>query len=99
MAEKGRYLLLEKGVKDYDLNSYPIPHTVSPVELKEAMEFLLSVLPPDESFKVQLKDPSTMSIKELKGAIKKAGLGNKAVGLMEKDEFVKLLQDHRAEKL
>ncbi|KAG7352679.1 carboxylesterase [Nitzschia inconspicua] len=99
MAEKTKYMLLEKGLKDYDLHSYPIPHTVSPAELREAMQFLLSVLPPDESFKVQLKDPSSMSIKELKGAIRKAGLGNKAVGLMEKAEFVKLLQDHRAGKL
>ena len=99
MAEKTKYKLLEVGVEDYDLHSYPIPHTVSPAELRESLQFLSSVVPPDGSFQVQLKDPSEMSIKELKGAIRKAGLGNKAVGLMEKQEFVKLLQDHRDGKL
>jgi lysophospholipase-2 len=99
MAEKSKYTLMEAGVEHYDLHSYPIPHTVSPAELRESLEFLSSVLPPDGSFSVQLKDPSAMSIKELKGAIRKAGLGNKAVGLMEKSEFVKLLQDHRDGKL
>lgn len=99
LAEKTKYLLMEKGVKNYDLRSYPIPHTVSPLELRDAMEFLVSVLPPDDSFKIQLKEPSDMSIKELKNAILKAGLGSKAVGLMEKKEFVQLLQDHRAGKM
>ncbi len=36
-----------------------------------------------------------MSVKELKAAIRKAGLGQQAVGLMEKQEFVKLLKDYR----
>ena len=40
-----------------------------------------------------------MSVKELKAAIRKAGLASKAVGLMEKSEFIKLAQDHRAGKL
>jgi hypothetical protein len=39
-----------------------------------------------------------MSVKELKAAIRKAGLNRKAVGLMEKHEFVKLLQEHREGK-
>jgi predicted esterase len=99
MAEKTKFMLLDKGVEDYALYSYPIPHTVSPAELRESLQFLMSRLPPDESFEVQLKDPTTMSIKELKGAIRKAGLGNKAAGLVEKVEFVKLLQDYRAGKL
>ena len=42
-----------------------------------------------------MKDPSEMSVKELKAAIRKAGIGSKAVGLMEKSEFVKLVKDHR----
>jgi hypothetical protein len=67
--------------------------------LRESLKFLNAVLPPDETFKVQVKDASDMSVKELKAAIRKAGLGNKAVGLMEKSEFVKLLQDHRDGKL
>ena len=36
-----------------------------------------------------------MSVKELRAAIRRAGLGSQAVGLMEKSEFVKLLRDHR----
>ncbi|KAL3908062.1 MAG: hypothetical protein SGARI_003239, partial [Bacillariaceae sp.] len=60
MAEKTKYKLLEAGVEDYDLHSYPIPHTVSPAELRESLQFLSSIVPPDGSFKVQLKDPSSM---------------------------------------
>ena len=45
--------------------------------------------------KGKLKEPSKMSVKELKEAIRNAGLGSKAVGLVEKSEFVKLVQDHR----
>jgi dienelactone hydrolase len=100
MAGKTKAKLAELGMKaDYTLKSYPIPHTVSPQELRDALAFLGRVLPPDETCKVQLKDPSSMSVKELKAAIKKAGLGSKAVGLMEKSEFAKLLQDHRDGRL
>ena len=42
-----------------------------------------------------MKDPSEMSVKELKEAIRQAGLGQKALGLTEKSEFVKLLKKHR----
>jgi hypothetical protein len=37
-----------------------------------------------------------MSVKELKAAIHKAGLDHQARGLIEKQEFVKLLRDHQA---
>jgi len=81
----------------YELKSYQgMQHTVIPQEIQDWMKFCLTVLPPDgHGFKVTLKDPSQMSVKELKEAIRNAGLGSKAVGLMEKSEFVKLLQDHR----
>ena len=97
MAEKTKSILTERGVKNYSLNSYPIPHTVSPSELGDALAFLKTVLPFDESIKVTLKDPKDMSVKELKAAIRKAGLS--AVGLMEKSEFIKMVQDHRDGKL
>lgn len=97
MAEKTKAKLIEMGVKDYNLNSYPIPHTVSPTELDDAMVFLEKVLSHDESVKITLKDPKEMSVKELKAAIRKAGLN--AIGLMEKSEFIKLVQDHRDGKL
>ena len=38
-----------------------------------------------------------MSVKELKAAIRDAGLANKAVGLCEKKEFVTLLTEHKKE--
>lgn len=97
MAEKTKSILMERGLKDYSLNAYPIQHTVSPSELGDALGFLKKVLPLDESVKVTLKDPKDMSVKELKAAIRKAGLS--AVGFMEKSEFINLVQDHRDGKL
>ena len=47
---------------------------------------------------MNLKPPSEMSIKELKLAIKNAGLVNKAISFSEKYEFVKLLEDHYSQK-
>ena len=40
----------------------------------------------------EVKDPSVMTIKELKAAIADAGLGQEAAGFVEKSEFVELLQ-------
>ena len=82
------------GVEDYTLESFPIPHSISPPELQKVLAFMAKVLPPDTSYNVQLKDPKDMSVKELKAAIRKAGLST--VGLMEKSEFIKLLTDFRA---
>jgi len=95
MAQKTKETVEGLGVKSYTLESFPIPHTVSPAELQKMMQFLAKTLPPDDSCKIKLKDPKDMSIKELKAAIRKAGLGSKAVGLMEKSEFIKLVQDYR----
>jgi lysophospholipase-2 len=96
VAEKSREMVLSKGATKYELKSYSgMQHTVSMEEIGDLKEFLVSVLPPDDTCKVQLKDPSEMSVKELKAAIRKAGLGSKAVGLMEKKEFIQLLEEHR----
>ncbi|GKZ01337.1 hypothetical protein MPSEU_001084700 [Mayamaea pseudoterrestris] len=95
MAEKSQQAVTAKGCKSYTLKSYAVGHSIHPDELKDATEFLRNVLPDDDSFCIQLKDPSEMSIKELKAAIRKAGLQHKAVGLMEKHEFVKLVQESR----
>ena len=99
LAEKTKDKLIEMGVQEYNLNPYPIPHTVSPSELNDAMAFVKKKIPFDESVKITLKDPSTMSVKELKAVIRKAGLIDKAVGFMEKSEFIKLVQDHRDGKI
>ena len=96
VAQKSQELLAEKGAKEYSLKSYPgVVHTVSMEEVSDVKEWLQKVLPPDDSCRITVKDPSEMSVKELKAAIRKAGLGQQAVGLMEKQEFVKLLQDYR----
>jgi lysophospholipase-2 len=95
VAQKSQELLAEKGAKEYVLKPYAgVVHTVSMEEIQDVKDFLKRVLPPDDSCKIAVKDPSDMSVKELKAAIRKAGLGQQAVGLMEKQEFVKLLKDH-----
>ncbi|CAB9527698.1 Acyl-protein thioesterase [Seminavis robusta] len=88
-----------KGATNYELKTFPVQHTVSPQELVAVEEFLRKCLPPDDSCKIKVKDAKEMSIKELKAAIKKAGLSNKATGFCEKSEFIKLVQDHRDGKL
>jgi predicted esterase len=99
MAEKTKQRLIQAGIEDYTLKTFPIPHTVSPEELQGMMRFVASVLPPNDSCRITLKDPKDMSVKELKAVIKNAGLSHKTIGLMEKSEFVKLVEDHRAGKL
>lgn len=95
MAEKSQQAVTALGCKSYTLKSYTVGHSINNDELRDVTQFLRNILPDDESCRVQLKDPADMSIKELKAAIRKAGLQHKAVGLMEKHEFVKLVQEHR----
>eukprot|EP00559_Dactyliosolen_fragilissimus_P001051 CAMPEP_0184859904 /NCGR_PEP_ID=MMETSP0580-20130426/4867_1 /TAXON_ID=1118495 /ORGANISM="Dactyliosolen fragilissimus" /LENGTH=220 /DNA_ID=CAMNT_0027356777 /DNA_START=313 /DNA_END=978 /DNA_ORIENTATION=- len=102
MALKTHEHLTNAGATKLSLKEYKgMQHTVLPEEIADVQKFLQELLPSDvgEDCKVKLKDPSEMSIKELKAAIRNAGLGSKAVGLMEKSEFVRLVQDHRNGKL
>ena len=100
MAEKSREALLGMGVTNYELKSYKgLVHSVNMEEVADVMAFLTRVLPPDKSCRIQLKDPSEMSVKELKAAIRSANLGSQAIGFMEKRDFVNLLKDHRNGKL
>ena len=99
LAQKTMEKVKEKGVMNYTVKSYTIGHTVSMDELADVLQFLQGILPDDPSHKIKVKDPSEMSVKELRAAIRKAGLSHKAVGLMEKPEFVRLLQDHLNGKL
>jgi len=105
MARRSKEVLLEeKGAKDYTLKTYPgLVHSVIPEEVQEVMQFLGTILPREgensDEWSVTLKDPKDMSVKELREAIRKAGLGRAAVGFMEKSEFIKLVQDHRDGKL
>jgi lysophospholipase II len=96
--QKTKQHILNKGLQadKYLTKSYPIAHTVSMPEIADVLQFLKQVLPNDETCRIVVKDPTEMSVKELKAAIRRAGLQQKAVGLMEKSEFVRLLQDHRS---
>lgn len=90
----------EKGATDYQLVTYPnLAHSISPKELSDVLVFIQKVLPPDDNYKIQMKDPMDMSVKELKSAIAKAGLGRLALGFSEKGEFIELLKNHRDGKL
>lgn len=99
LAQKSAAKVQEAGVKSYTFKSYPIGHTVDMKELVDVLAFLKDILPHDETSRIKVKEANEMSVKELKDAIRKAGLSGKAVGLMEKPEFVRLLQDHRDGKL
>jgi lysophospholipase II len=98
VAKRSQQLLTDiKGVTNYDLKVYPgLSHSVSSQELEDVLTFIRDVLPPNDAYRVVLKDPSAMSVKELKAAIRRAGLSHKAVGFMEKQDFVKLLVQHRS---
>jgi lysophospholipase II len=103
-ANESQSAVKAKGATNYTLKTYPgLAHSVNPQEISDVLSFLQTILPPggggEGEFKVKLKEPSEMSVKELRGAIAKAGLGRLAVGLMEKREFVELLQNHRDGKL
>lgn len=83
-------------VENYELKPYPgMQHTVLPEELSDALAFLSKVLPPDDTCAVKPKSVDEMSVKELKAAIRKGGLGSKAVGLTEKRELQDLLKEHQ----
>jgi len=99
LAQKTMDSIKAKGVENYTVKSYSIGHTVSMEELADVLQFIQGILPDDPSHKIKLKEPSQMSVKELRGAIRKANLSHKAVGFCEKDEFVRLLQNHRDGKL
>lgn len=99
LAHKTKDRIQDRGVRNYTVRPYPIGHTVSTEELADVLQFVQGVLPDDPSHKIKLKDPGEMSVKELRAAIRKAGLSHKAVGFCEKAEFVGLLQNHRDGKL
>ena len=85
-----------KGATDYTLRSYTgLGHSLNQEEINHAMAFLVQQLPFAADLAIPVKDPSEMSVKELKTAINNAGLQRQAVGLCEKSEFVKLIVEHR----
>jgi lysophospholipase-2 len=100
MAEKSVQKVREMGVSNYTFKGFSsLGHTVDMDELDHVMRFLRTLLPNDPQYRITLPDPSTLSIKELKAAIRREGLTAYTTGYTEKSEFVRLLQDHRMGKL
>lgn len=88
-----------QGVTDYTLKFYRgVGHSISGEELSDVAAFLQQQLPHDPALCLQPKAPAEMSIKELKAAVRQAGLGSQAAGFYEKAEFVRLLEEHYAKK-
>lgn len=99
-AKESQSVVTEKGATNYNLEVYEgLAHSANPKEIADVMTFLEKVLPKVEECYIKLKDPTEMSVKELKAAIVKAGLGSRTQGFSEKSEFIDLLKNHRAGKL
>ena len=99
-AKESQSHVTEKGSTNYKLEIYEgLAHSANPKEIGDVLAFINEILPPVDECYIKLKDPSEMSVKELKAAIVKAGIASKAVGFSEKSEFIELLTSHRAGKL
>jgi len=94
-AYQSKEAVIAMGVSNYEIKTYPMEHSACQEELVDVREFILKILPDDGACYVKLKDPKEMSVKELKEAIKRAGIGRKAIGFMEKSEYVNLLIQFR----
>jgi hypothetical protein len=68
-----------------------LQHSVSQEELGVALAFLQRVLPSSAQPSAG-KPLGEMSVRELKAAIERAGLGQQAVGLLEKKDMAELLR-------
>jgi len=105
MAKRSKEVLInDKGATSYELKTYKgLVHSVNPAEVQDVLSFLNTVLPAEgedkASWLITVKEAKDMSVKELRGAIRKAGLERNAVGFMENSEFVRLVQDYRDGKL
>jgi len=94
-AEKTKGHLVSLGMNNYVLNPHAgLQHSINEKVLDQAREFISKHLPHDATLNIPPKDPSTMSVKELKIAVRDRGLASKAVGFTEKSEFVALLKEH-----
>jgi predicted esterase len=96
-AMKSKEFLVSKGMTSYKLAMFEgMGHTISLAVLDATIDFIKLYFYQDESFIVRPKPFAEMSVKELKQAVREAGIANKAVGLNEKAEFVALLETHHA---
>lgn len=86
-------LIKSKGCTQLEFMELPgIPHSITNEAITKAAAFVCKIIPDDPSKAIAAKDPSSMSVKELRAAIKEHGLEAKARGLSEKSEFVSLLK-------
>ncbi len=94
-AEKTKSHLISLGMTNYVLNPHSgLQHSINEKVLDQAREFILKYIPYDKDLAIPPKDPATMSVKELKIAVRERGLANKAIGFTEKSEFVALLKEN-----
>ncbi|KAL7532570.1 hypothetical protein ACHAXR_005830, partial [Thalassiosira sp. AJA248-18] len=91
----------------YEVKTYPgLDHSVSMDELNHVATFLRRVVPPivDANKEIEkedandMVDPAQMSVRQLRDAIRKAGLEEKAKGMFEKSELIDLMSQHLKEK-
>ena len=95
-AQKTKKHIEDLGFKGYELKEYAgMQHSACPEEIQYALNFLVKCLPDDPTLALKPKDPTDMSVKELKQAIQRAGISKKTLGFSEKSEFVELLKAHR----
>lgn len=73
-----------------------LQHSLNQHVIDDALNHIRTLLPFDPALAIKPKEPSEMSIKELKEAIRNAGLSRQAAGFCEKSEFISLLQSHRS---
>lgn len=95
-------LLEEMDGKDtYEVKTYPgLDHSVSMDELNDVAAFLRRVIPPISDANIStervgnLVDPARMNVRQLRDAIRLAGLEEQAKGMFEKSELINLLSKH-----
>ena len=91
-AEQTLAALKQQGATAAELRGFKgLQHSVSQEELGVALAFLQRVLPSSAQPSAG-KPLGEMSVRELKVAIERAGLGQQAVGLLEKKDMVELLR-------
>lgn len=83
----------------YDFKSYAgLGHSLNDAVLGDVASFIEARLPHRDDLVPPPKSPEDMSMKELRQALQEAGLTSKTRGFVEKEEFVRLLEEHRANR-
>lgn len=80
----------------YEVKKYPgLDHSVAMDELNDVVSFLKRVIPPmSDANSDEEVDPAKMSVRQLRDAIRQAGLEEQAKGMFEKGEYIDLLSRH-----